>query len=170
MEGNNGNIEKELTEEQMKEVNERVREIVSTLRLAVINTAGYDYSNYWKFGMRGDPEHVAFRKLFNVKEEFVRYIEKETMLVCSDDKQFYQNKRRKLKEEIIDELMEFLDPQLRGRVDGNRIWRRVVNISDKLIDRAERLNDDGLDYKNTEIRKPRNLGEAPVFELKYESL
>lgn len=135
--------EEKLNEQQINEVNERVKEIISNFRIALLNTASYDLENYWRFGMNGDVEHVAFQKLFNVKQEIVQYLEKETRLVCQDV-ELYHARRREVCEDIMNDMLLILEPAMRGRRSDKKedmIWeRKVLHIANKVIDKSEYIN------------------------------
>jgi hypothetical protein len=154
----------------IKEANERAREIISMLRLAIINTSFYDHANYVRYGMHGDPESAAFKKMFNMKLEFVQYLEKETRLVFANNEHYYNNERREIKDKMIDELMSFMTPHLRGGVPGPHMFQKTASIVDKIMNRSEQVLEDGIMTKGKMLGKPANLFQSPVIELKSEML
>jgi len=154
----------------IKEANERAREIISTLRLAIINTSFYDHANYVRYGMHGDPESAAFKKMFNMKLEFVQYLEKETRLVFANNEHLYDKKRRKIKDDMIDELMNFMTPHLRGSAPTHHMLQITASIVDKIMNRSEQVLEDGIMTKGKMLGKPTNLFQSPVIELKSEML
>ena len=154
----------------IKEANERAREIISMLRLALINTAFYDHANYVRYGMHGDPQSAAFKKMFNIKQEFIGYLEKETRLVFADNEHLYDKKRRKVKDDMINELMNFMTPHLRGSAPTHHMFQITAGIVGKLMDMSEIMLEDGIMAKGKMLRKPSNLFQSPVITLKSENL
>jgi len=154
----------------IKEANERAREVISMLRLAIINTSFYDHANYVKFGMRGDPESAAFKKMFNMKRDFVEYLEKETRLVFADNEYYFSKRRRKIQDDMINELMQFISPYLRGNVPSHIVLKKVYHIVNKIMNRSEEVLEDGIMHKGKRLGKPANLFQSPVIDLKRERL
>jgi hypothetical protein len=154
----------------IKEANARAREIISMLRLALINTAFYDHANYLRYGMHGDPESAAFKKMFNMKKEFIEYLEKETRLVFANNEHLYDEKRRKIKDDMINDLMNFMAPKMRGTTPTPVMLQRTVAIVDKLMNRADLVLEDGIKLKGKMFGKPASLFQSPIVELKSECL
>lgn len=156
--------------EIVKEANERALEIISQLRLAIINTAMYDNANYVKFGMSGDPQSAAFKKMFNMKLEIVEYLEKETKLVFSDRRHLHQERRRAIKDKMINELMEFLNAHLIGRTPSPHLLNKAASVVEKILSHSDKILDDGIRINGKILDRPKNIFESPVYRIKHESL
>ena len=121
--------------------------------------------------MAGDPEHVAFKKLFNIKKEIAHYLEKEQMLILREvDRHLYHEKHREIKDKCIDELAAFLQQHLRGNVRSDVLIRRCVHIVEKMMVKMERLNpESSVDLNGKMISWPTNISQKPVYELDKSS-
>ena len=131
-----------LTPEQIGEVNTRVKEIIETFREGLCNSAVFDYNSYWTRGMFGDGEmSEACKHVYETKSRIVEMIDKETMLVCQDDRSLYYNAKRKVKDRVITTMMNILEPALVGRSRHDRYIERVVSIAEFAIGKGEELNE-----------------------------
>lgn len=132
---------KELSAEQIQEVNFRVKQIIESFREGLYNSAQFDYGLYWERGMAGDGRMSdACKHVYQTKERVIGMLDKEMNLVLADDFSYYEKEKRKIKDEIITSMMEMLEPYLRGRQSGDErhsMLKRVVNLSSLIIDKAE---------------------------------
>lgn len=133
---------KELTSEQLNEVNARVKEIVETFREGLCNSSAFDYGNYWTQGLSGNSQMSdACKYVYDTKKRIVEMLDKEMMLVEQNDVNLYYQKKRKAKEKIIDAILNIARPYLRGREDEHRITQRAVNLAEFAIGSGEDLNE-----------------------------
>lgn len=136
---------KELTPEQIQEVNFRVKQIIESFREGLYNSAKFDYGLYWERGMSGDGQMSdACKHVYQTKERIIGMLDKEMNIVLNDDFSFYYDEKRKIKDKIIEDMMDMLVPALRGRQNGDQYQNfltRVVNLSDIIIEKAENLSE-----------------------------
>ena len=134
--------EKKLTQEQVNEVNARVKEIIETFREGLCNSAAFDYANYWAKGMVGDGQmSEACKHVYDTKQRVVDMIDKEMVLVCREEESKYYQERRKSKEKIIDTILNIIKPHLKGcSRDEHHITQQAVNLAEFAIDSGEKLN------------------------------
>lgn len=131
-----------LTPAQLAEVNARVTEIIGTFREGLCNSAVFDYSNYWTKGLSGDGQMSdACKYVYDTKERIVEMLDKELMLVQMNDESLYYKEKRKAKEKIIDTILNFVKPYLRGESRHElNVIERIVNITEFAIQSGENLN------------------------------
>ena len=131
---------KELTPEQIVEVNIRVAEIIDTFRQGLKNSSAFDFRNYWHLAMEGNPRMSdACKYAHDVKHRVMAMLDKEEMLVCREPSSKYQELRRTAKDKIITSMMKMLRPALRGREQEHVYMERVVNLSDFVLNKGEEL-------------------------------
>ncbi len=136
--------EKKLSEEQIKEVNAKVIEIIEVFREGLCNSAAFDYGNYWRFGMDGKGVlSEACKHVYNTKALVVDMIDKEmNMVLNNNEEQRYHKKRRVYKEKVIESLRNLLEPALQGRREMKHhvYMERVVNLADFVLEKGEELS------------------------------
>lgn len=134
--------QEKLTPEQLLEVNARVKDIVETFRIALCNSAVFDYNNYWAQGLGGnEPMSKACKYVYDTKSRIVEMLDKELSLTSAKDEHLYYEEKSKAKQKIIDSLLGFVKPYLRGRSDEHNVTERIVNLTEFAIESGERLND-----------------------------
>jgi hypothetical protein len=134
---------KELTQDQLNEVNARVIQIMETFREGLYNSAAFDYGGYWKLMIENNDHQMsdACKHVYETKERIMSMIDKEVRIVCNDNFSYYHTKRREAKDKIITSMMKILDPALRGKQDHYLYTQRAVNLADFALNTGEELND-----------------------------
>jgi len=149
-------MKEKLSEAQLQEVNARVLEIIGTFREGLCNSSVFDVKGYWRFGMEGNrPMSDACEYVYNTKEKLLGWIDKEMEMATREgEEELYYKQRRAAKDKVITQMMQILEPALRGRQEHYIYTERAVNIAEFALRQGEQLNQFSTKGKHLAKIKP----------------